>query len=177
MTRLSDRSTAEARFRDVFAHLGNVTAYARRRGSDDAEAVAAETMAIAWRKLADVPFDDPRPWLYATARNLLHAEWRRRRRFSLAEAPETAAPAEPELASSDPAVTAALRTLSREDQEVLLLVAWDDLSARLAARSLGIREATFRVRLYRARRRFRAALEPSAAGSAALVATADMEER
>ena len=30
-------------------------------------------MAIAWRRLADVPGDDPRPWLIATARNLLLA--------------------------------------------------------------------------------------------------------
>src|SRR5215813_11669956 len=86
--------TPEARFRNVFAHLGAVTAYARRRGSPDADAIAAEVMTIAWRRLADVPEDDPRPWLYATARNLLLAEWRRstterRHRHQLA-APETA---------------------------------------------------------------------------------------
>jgi hypothetical protein len=59
---------AEERFRSVFAQLPEVVAYARRRGSRDPEGVAAETMTIAWRKLADVPVDDPRPWLYATAR-------------------------------------------------------------------------------------------------------------
>src|SRR5881396_1164020 len=69
--------THEARFRLVFAHLGAVTAYAGRRGSLDADALAAEVMMIAWRRLADVPEDDPRPWLYATARNLLLAESRR----------------------------------------------------------------------------------------------------
>src|SRR5438477_1537563 len=78
MTSQLDRHQAEARFRTVFAHLGADTAYARRRGSRDADAIAAEAMAIAWRRLADVPADDPRPWLYATARNLLRAEARRR---------------------------------------------------------------------------------------------------
>jgi hypothetical protein len=33
---------AEARFRDVFVHLPEVVAYARRRGSRDPEAVGAE---------------------------------------------------------------------------------------------------------------------------------------
>jgi hypothetical protein len=41
------------RFRGVFPHLGAVAAYARRRGSRDTERVAAEVMAIAWRRLAD----------------------------------------------------------------------------------------------------------------------------
>jgi hypothetical protein len=46
---------AEERFAEVFAHLGAVTAYARRRGAVDPEEIAAEVMAIAWRKLSDVP--------------------------------------------------------------------------------------------------------------------------
>jgi DNA-directed RNA polymerase specialized sigma24 family protein len=56
-----DRKPAEERFRAVFSHLAAVTAYARRRGSADADAIAAEAMAIAWRRLADVPQDDPLP--------------------------------------------------------------------------------------------------------------------
>src|SRR5262245_23421474 len=81
--------TSEARFRNAFSHLGAITAYARRRGSLDADALAAEVMTIAWRRLADVPRDDPRPWLYATARNLLMAETRRSAtaRLHTAEAP------------------------------------------------------------------------------------------
>ena len=70
---LRSNPTPEARFRIVFSHLGAITAYARRRGSVDPDALAAEVMTIAWRRLADVPRDDPRPWLYATARNLVLA--------------------------------------------------------------------------------------------------------
>src|SRR5690242_14192239 len=77
MSLRSDHQVAEERFRTVFAHLGSVTAYARRRGSKDADAVAAEVMTIAWRRLADVPEDDPLPWLFATARNLVFADTRR----------------------------------------------------------------------------------------------------
>ncbi|HTT31826.1 MAG TPA: hypothetical protein VMG37_25655 [Solirubrobacteraceae bacterium] len=74
---MDDRSAAEARFAGVFGHLGLITAYARRRGAHDPDALAAEVMAIAWRRLADVPSDDPRPWLIATARNLVLADRRR----------------------------------------------------------------------------------------------------
>ena len=151
-------ATPEARFRPVFSHLGAVKAYARRRGSLDADALAAEVMTIAWRRLADVPEDDPRPWLYATARNLLLAESRkatteRRHRHELA-APEPA----PDVFELDPQLAAALKELSPHDREALLLIAWEELTPTEAARSLGIKPTTFRVRLLRARRRVEARL-------------------
>jgi DNA-directed RNA polymerase specialized sigma24 family protein len=106
-----ERDGAEARFRDVFSHLGAVTAYARRRGSTDADALAAEVMTIAWRRLAHVPQDDARPWLYATARNLLLAERRQAARTAAVAEPEQAV--EPELSQLDPVL------------EALLLIAWE----------------------------------------------------
>jgi RNA polymerase sigma-70 factor (ECF subfamily) len=157
MTTATDRHAAEARFRSVFSHLGAVTAYARRRGSRDADAIAAETMTVAWRRLAHVPEDDPRPWLYATARNLLLAEARRSGPTAGAHA-EPAEPA-PELLEIDPELWSALRSLPLLDREALLLVAWEDLTPTQAAQALGINPTAFRVRLLRARRRLRAALE------------------
>ncbi|MFL5919643.1 MAG: sigma-70 family RNA polymerase sigma factor [Gaiellaceae bacterium] len=151
--------TAETDFRVVFSHLGAITNYARRRGSDDADALAAEVMAIAWRRLADVPKDDPRPWLYATARNLLLAEGRRRRRRAAVEA-EAVAPA-PQVAAIDPQLRSALLQLSPLDREALLLIAWEDLTSTQAAKALGVNATAFRVRLLRARRRLRALLEDS----------------
>ena len=56
-------------------HLPAIRAYAVRRVEPDAvDDVVAETFAIAWRKLPRV--DDPLPWLYGTARNLVLAEAR-----------------------------------------------------------------------------------------------------
>jgi RNA polymerase sigma-70 factor (ECF subfamily) len=153
-----DRRAAEERFHAVFAHFGAVTAYARRRGSRDADAIAAEVMTIAWRRLADVPKDDPRPWLFATARNLLLADARRAARARDLDERERVAPA-PEIEHLDPDLSNALRSLSRLDQEALLLVAWEDLTPTQAAKALGINPAAFRVRLLRARRRLRATLE------------------
>jgi RNA polymerase sigma-70 factor (ECF subfamily) len=162
MTNTLDRPAAEERFRSVFANLGAVAAYARRRGHADADALAAEVMTIAWRRLSDVPLDDPRPWLFATARNLVLAEARHRTN-SAAEV-EGSAPA-PEILELDPKLGDALRSLSPSDREALLLVAWEDLTPTQAARSLGIRPTAFRVRLLRARRRLQARLEDSAGGS------------
>ncbi len=153
----SDRRTAESRFVEVFDHLAFIAAYARRRGARDADAIAGEAMAIAWRRLADVPRDDARPWLIATTRNLLMAE----RRLDPSahhgdlDGLEIAAPEEllsPSL-DLDHELAAVLRALSDQDREALLLIAWEDLTPSLAAASLGITAAAFRVRLHRARRR------------------------
>ncbi len=149
----------EDRFSRVFAHFDPLVAYAARRGSRDPEGIAAETMAIAWRRLSTVPADDPRPWLFVTARNLLMAEWRRARPHSQLD--ETAAdPRYPAAAeTADPLVTSVLRSLHPAEREVLLLVAWDDLTPAQGAAALGISGVAFRVRLLRARRRFQHLME------------------
>lgn len=163
----SDRSAVEARFAEVFAHLSFVSMYARRRGARDPDGIAAEAMAIAWRRLADVPRDDARPWLIVTARNLLLAE--RRREPQTGRQPlgdvELEAPADdlPFELALDPSLADGLRALPEKDREALLLIAWDDLTPALAAASLGISPAAFRVRLHRARRRLRKLLTEQAA--------------
>jgi RNA polymerase sigma-70 factor, ECF subfamily len=151
------RNVVEARFAEVFAHLAFISSYARRRGARDPDGIAAEVMAIAWRRLADVPTADARPWLIVTARNLLLAE--RRREPQAARQPlddlELEAPADqlPSDWDLDPELAQGLRALPEKDREALLLIAWDDLTPALAAASLGITSAAFRVRLHRARRR------------------------
>jgi len=157
MTQSSERTRAEARFRLVFSHLGAVTAYARRRGSPDPDAIAAEAMAIAWRRLADVPVDDPKPWLLATARNLVYAEWRRGARHVPGASQASPIAADPD-GQIDDDLRRALRLLGHDEREAVLLVAWDDLTPAQAARSLGISATAFRVRLHRARRRLRSSL-------------------
>jgi RNA polymerase sigma factor (sigma-70 family) len=150
---------AERRFTELFDHLGLVIAYARRRGGIDPDATAAEVMTVAWRRLPTVPDGDPRPWLIATARNLLMNEWRRQARERAAVAQldgDDFAPA-PTL-GLDPILESALRQLSLDDREALILVAWEEFTPSEAAQSLGISATAFRVRLYRARRRQRVVL-------------------
>ncbi len=59
---------------------------------------------------------------------------------------------------TDPALAAALGCLNDADRELLLLIAWEALSPAEAAMVLGIKPATARVRLLRARRRLTQAL-------------------
>jgi RNA polymerase sigma-70 factor (ECF subfamily) len=108
--------------------------YARHRGltGPDAEDLVAQVMEIAWRRIADVPVAEPLPWLYAVARNVWRNTARRdrRRRELLARFRLRS----PEEAGQDPgrlepgALRAALASLREDDQEILRLVAWEDLS-------------------------------------------------
>jgi RNA polymerase sigma-70 factor (ECF subfamily) len=165
----SDGNVAKGRFVEVFAHLDFIVQYGRRRGARDPDGIAAEAMAIAWRRLADVPTDDPRPWLIGTTRNLLLAKHRRAPRNRTrplgdidVEAPAEQPSFELEL---DPELARALRKLSEQEREALLLVAWDDLTPAQAAKSLGISATAFRVRLHRARQRLSDRLTRQAAVS------------
>ena len=151
---------AESRFRALFINAyPALRRYARYRGltGPDADDLVAEVLTIAWRRLDDVPADDPLPWLFAVARNV----WRNglrsaRRRDDLVvrlPAPDPHRPTEP-ADHSHAEIHAALGALGDDDQEVLRLVAWDGLTTRQLAVALGCKETAARVRLHRARRRF-----------------------
>jgi len=155
----------EERFRALFEGcFGAVRRYVHHRGVTfgRADDLVAETFVVAWRRLDDVPVDDPLPWLLAVARN----QWRNERR-SLAR--RSAAlrrlplplpvppPDEPADGDGDPdaaIVVDALAALPETDRELLLLVAWDDLTPAQAAQVVGCSAGAALVRLHRARRRF-----------------------
>jgi RNA polymerase sigma-70 factor, ECF subfamily len=138
-----------------------VRRYALNRGmtAADAEDLVAEVFTLAWRRLERIPADDPIPWLFAAARNHWRNHLRSRRRER--EAVVRLRPAEEGGPSSDPSahlLRSALATLSEADQEVLRLVAWDDLAPRQVAAVLGCSPGAARVRLHRARQRLATAL-------------------
>ena len=116
-------------------------------------------MAVAWRRLDVVPGRDPLPWLLATARNLLLAQFRDAARV-VAAGETDGAFFEPRLEPGglSPELDGALRQLAAIDREALLLIAWEGLTPAQAARVLGVSPVAFRVRLHRARRRCAALL-------------------
>jgi RNA polymerase sigma-70 factor, ECF subfamily len=137
-----------------------VLAYARRRApAEVADDVAAETFAVAWRKAEQIP-REPLPWLLAVARRVLSTQRRsgQRRTRLRQRLSQTAEPITP-IDTVDPRLSEALSQLSARDREALLLVAWEGLAPREAATVLGLTPTGFSVRLHRARRRLRAALE------------------
>jgi len=151
--------TDKQQFRAIYEeHHAAVCAYfARRVARDDVEDLAAETFAVAWRKLPR-RVAEPLPWLYAVAGKVL-ANHRRKlaRRGEFALDPSTGDPAE--RFGDDRGLAAAFAQLGENDREALCLVAWEGLSIADAARAAGVSTATFHVRLSRARARLARLLE------------------
>ncbi|MEU4571479.1 RNA polymerase sigma factor [Nonomuraea sp. ATR24] len=133
-----------------------------RSGRQVADEVVSETFAIAWRRLEDVP-DPALPWLLGVARNVLRDTIRAEaRREALAQ--ELRAWTEGDVADQVTeriGVLQALAALGDDDREILVLVAWQGLSPKEAARVVGCSTAAFRVRLHRARKRLKQAMEPA----------------
>lgn len=160
------------RFATVFdRHVDEIHRYAARRlGAEIAQDVVAETFLSAFRKRAgyDPRRPDARPWLYAIATNAIRAHRRAevRRNRALARA-RVSAEAEPFTERSDarltaerlqPALAAAVARLSPADRDLLLLIAWAELSYEEAADALGIPVGTVRSRLHRIRKKTRRVL-------------------
>lgn len=150
------------------AEAPRVLAFARRHVGDDAQDVVAETFTIAWRRRQELP-DPPIGWLLVTARRVMSNRHRTARRHRALE--ERIALLDGVAAyvadSADTALSRreALECLARLDErhrEALLLVSWDGLSNDQAAEVLGIKPATFRRRVSRARAALLASPRPAA---------------
>ena len=166
-------SERERRFDTLFrAHLADMVAYCgwRAKCASDAQDAVSEVFLIAWRRLDDVPVgSEARLWLYGTARRVLSNQARACRRKGLLEArlaafAEPSGVSQPRAETEDDsvptlAVRRALEALKPQDREVLLLAEWEGLTPAEIGRVLQRPAATARGRLFRARARFRAALE------------------
>jgi len=144
---------------------------ARRLGVNAADDIVADTFLDAFRTRHryDLTAADARPWLYGIAANLIGKHSRAEVRMLRAYAKTGADPvlaqshideADSRLASAAvrQALAAALAGLKPGDRDVLLMIAWADLSYTEVATALGIPVGTVRSRLHRARARIRAAL-------------------
>ena len=170
--RLADEKR-ERRFDALFeSYLADMVAYCgwRARSAADAEDAVAEVFLAAWRRLDEVPGgQEARLWLYGTARRVMANQARTSRRKALLHvrlqsfpSPEGAFDGDMEAVPPSPlteAVREALAALGPADRETLLLSEWEGLSPTQIAEVMQCPAVTARGRLFRARRRFRAALE------------------
>ncbi|MFC7586334.1 RNA polymerase sigma factor [Nonomuraea antimicrobica] len=152
-------------------HFSAIHGYAERRLSRPlADDIAAETFLIAFdrRDTYDLSRSDARPWLYGIASNLIsrhhRTEIRQYRALARTAANEVGedhsgrvADALDALAARGP-LAAALAGLPAGDRDVLLLVAWAELTSDEVGRALGVPAGTVRSRLHRARTKIRAVL-------------------
>jgi len=168
------RHDPEAFARLYDRHAAPLHRYAARRlGAGAADDIVADTFLDAFRRRHryDLSVPDARPWLYGIAANLIgkhsRAEVRMLRAYArtgadpvLAETASQTDEADSRLASAAVRqdLAAALAALARGDRDVLLMIAWADLSYAEVATALGIPVGTVRSRLHRARARIRAAL-------------------
>lgn len=160
----------------VFRHVARLVDSAA-----DADDVTAAAFFELWRRRDRVTVVDgsPLPWLLVTATNLARNVRRGTARYRAAldrlpRSEEMADPAEKALSRvardrGESGVRVAMRQLSAIDVNLLTLTALEGLSVQDAAAALGLKEATGRSRLSRARARMRTALTDDEAKSLALM--------
>jgi RNA polymerase sigma factor (sigma-70 family) len=165
-----DRAATTATVRALYDdHARDIHAYAARRvGSDLADDIVADTFrhAIESFESFDPDRGSERVWLFGIATNLLRRHWRteQRRRSALHRMtqsdmagfdgdPLLTVPGRIDGASDAARVLVAVAELSVEDYELLVLVAWEQMSRIDVAEVLGIPPGTVRSRLHRIRRR------------------------
>lgn len=174
-------TSAEARLEELFiANYGDVLAYAVRRcaSRQDAEDVVAETFAVAWRRIQEVPEGErTRLWLFGTARlvrlNHQRSHHRQQGLLSRMRGFRTPMPSSGDPQMQEHAwqrrVEEALAVLSPADREAIQLHIWEQLSAEEIATTLETSVPAVWKRLQRARDRLAAELtSPGDAGAGSL---------
>jgi RNA polymerase sigma-70 factor (ECF subfamily) len=159
----------ESAFTELFrATQPNLLRYLRVVARDDADDLAAETWVQVVRGLGSFSAEEPaafRAWVLSIGRHrwLDHMRSRRRRHeTSVAFLPEQAAPSDPvefvhELMSTEAALDL-IRTLPRDQAEVVMLRYVADLDVTRTAELLGKQPGAVRVLAHRGLHRLRAAL-------------------
>lgn len=169
--------TEPTMFAEIFhRYHGELYRYLRRRvGGQLAGDLAAETFVTAFARRGTYRPESPnaRPWLYGIAHNLLRNHRRQEQRQLAAYARHGADPladaaAAAEFSAVDSRADAAavrarlaqlLARMPVGDRDVLLLLAWADMSYAEVAQAIRIPVGTVGSRLNRARRQLRALVD------------------
>lgn len=153
----------EERFTEVYeaTYADLVRFVVRRAGIDVAEDIAAEALAVAWRRSRDLPQepDEARAWLFGITRRLVLAHHRTSRGALSVALDERAVDGHEDRVAIMTDLVRAWRLLAARHQEALSLTVWEGLSGAQAAEVLGISAVAYRVRLSRARTALRALLD------------------
>jgi len=135
---------------------------ARRTDPATADDVLAETLLVCWRRLDELPEDDPLPWSYGVARNCLanaqrgvRRQHRLAARIAVVDPPSESVPGPGEREGRDLGLERALAALREEDAELLRLWAWEQLTPAEMAAVLGVTPNAVSIRLHRAREKLK----------------------
>ena len=157
------------RFRILYNDLyDDLWRYIQRRSinTEEARDTLSEVFLVAWRRLEDIPAGkEARLWLFGVARNLVKTSWRKRKRSGdllvrIGSEMSTKGTTDEELDNSGVLkIVKALQFLSENDQEILRLLAWEDLSHKEISVVLGCSENAVAIRIRRARVRLMKVLQ------------------
>ncbi|MFI1283769.1 RNA polymerase sigma factor [Streptomyces sp. NPDC020858] len=152
----------------VVRQSASLHGYLARRAPNAADDLLAEVwlQAFAARGGFDADRGTARAWLFGVARNVLAAHWRRvaqDRPGAHQHEPESSDPWHAvdrrlDAAALAPRLRDTLAGLPAVERDLLLLVAWEQLTPTEAADVVGVPAGTARSRLHRARGRLRTAL-------------------
>jgi RNA polymerase sigma factor (sigma-70 family) len=156
-----------ARFETFFEqHYQEISGYVRRRlPESDADDAVGQIFMVAWRRFDRIPVSpQDRLWLFGVARRCVSDSRRsglRRQRLQARLVQEHVEEPRPSVETGPvhAAMRIAMAGLRPADREVLQLVLWDDLSHAEAAALLGCSVNAFELRVRRAKRRLRDALD------------------
>lgn len=157
------------RFRILYNDLyDDLWRYVQRRSinTEEARDTLSEVFLVAWRRLEDIPAGkEARLWLFGVARNLVKTSWRKRKRSGdllvrIGSEMSTRGTTDEELDNSGVLkIVKALQFLSENDQEILRLLAWENLSHKEISVVLGCSENAVAIRIRRARVRLMKVLQ------------------
>ncbi|HJO40745.1 MAG: sigma-70 family RNA polymerase sigma factor [Acidimicrobiales bacterium] len=157
------------RFRVLYNDLyDDLWRYVQRRSinTEEARDTLSEVFLVAWRRLEDIPAGkEARLWLFGVARNLVKTSWRKRKRggdlvVRIGSEMSTRGATDEELDNSGVLkIVKALQFLSENDQEILRLLAWENLSHKEISVVLGCSENAVAIRIRRARVRLMKVLQ------------------
>jgi RNA polymerase sigma-70 factor (ECF subfamily) len=160
-----DTQSAHARFEAMYrGEAGVVLMFATHRvGRAAADDIVADTFAVAWSKLGEVP-SPPRAWLLVTARKIISNYLRSQKRHPTDQLRDNHAAWIDDVAEGVAVrreLLEAVAQLSKHSREAVTLAAWYDLSQREMAQVMGCSVTAAGVRLHRGRKQLRQLLEAS----------------
>jgi RNA polymerase sigma-70 factor (ECF subfamily) len=165
--------THDSEFRRTYdEHFEAIRRYCLRRlPLADANDAVSDVFLVAWRRRDAIP-EEALPWLYGVARNAVRNIERQRRRSNRISARANVEPSYPAPGADvivvrnedDERLMAALSSLGDQDREILMLRAWEGMTAAQIAVSNDISVSAAEKRIARATKRLESSMNKRRTG-------------
>jgi RNA polymerase sigma-70 factor (ECF subfamily) len=165
--------THDPEFRRIYdEHFEAIRRYCLRRlPLSDANEAVSDVFLVAWRRRTAIP-EESLPWLYGVAKNVVRNVDRQRRRSIRVAARASVEPSYPVPGADvvvvrnedDDRLMTALSSLGTQDREILMLRAWEGMTAAQIAAVNGISVSAAEKRFSRAAKRLETSVNQRRSG-------------